>query len=211
MTQTSLLLLYLHRSCKHQNCQCWTCTSCPRRRMRSLWRWVLGGEWKPFRNTSCFQKTFLSYCCVYGSSSVEEEGRSVFPTSGAISFEYDEKTYVFYKKEQKSLSVLVVTHSHVLKHCLILHNRFEFSFLFFFLVRLKWGGNFPKVTQRSLPKNWAGSCSHQRSSVTLRLSSIRLTGSQISSPGPPPSRSMDRHHPQAWQQTTSPKTAPNFW
>lgn len=48
MTQASflllLLLLWSHSSCKHQNYQRSTCASCPRRRMKSLWRWAWKGN-----------------------------------------------------------------------------------------------------------------------------------------------------------------------
>lgn len=149
------------------------------------------------------KKPFLSYCCVSGSSFCGRGGpRRVSRPVVQFLLNMMKKHDVSTKKEQRSLTVLVVTHSHVMKPCLILHNCLEFSFLF--LVRRKWGGNFQKVTRRLLPGNWAGSCSHQRSSVTLRLSSVRLTGTRTSSSGPPPSRSMDQH-------TSAPVAAQNFW
>lgn len=75
MTQTSHLLLDLHSSVKHQSCQRSTCASRRLKRMKSLWRWAFQEEWKPFKNTTRLRfrsqkknKTFLSYCCVSGSS-----------------------------------------------------------------------------------------------------------------------------------------------
>lgn len=150
MTQTSdpFSLSSSNSSCKHRNNPCSTCAFRPRRRMRSLWRWALEGKNRS-HSKMLHARVFLCNCCISGSSFVKEEGRSVFPTCGAISIEYDEKTrHVSYKNKPRSLTVPVVTHSYLMKPRLILrdtftqqcharlktswHNRLEFSLLFFF-------------------------------------------------------------------------------
>lgn len=120
------------------------------------------GEWMTFKDTVYmslnFQKlSFLPYCCVCTSSSVEEEGWCVFLASGAISVKCDEKTYVFFflffcghpQPCDKTLPLFYLT---LYKTKMFrLQNRFEFSFLFFSF----WSGADEKKISR---KRLKGHC-----------------------------------------------------
>lgn len=226
MTQASflllLLLLWSHSSCKHQNYQRSTCASCPRRRMKSLWRWAWKGNGRhseilcasvfTFRNIpSLLLRLHFLFCGRGRLMRVPGQWCNFCQIwwKNMICFFFlqkgTEKPYCACGHPQPCDETLPLFYLPLYKTKMFrLPNRFEFSFLFFFLVRRKWEENYQKVTQRPLPRNWAGSCSHQRPSVTLRLSSIRLTDTQISSSALPPSRSVERHHPRAWHQTNLP-------
>lgn len=201
MTQTSHLLLDLHSSVKHQSCQRSTCASRRLKRMKSLWRWAFQEEWKPFKNTTRLRfrsqkknKTFLSYCCVSGSSFCGRGSLKCVPDQWCnFCRTWWENMRSWTRSNREASPCLSLPTATLWNLCLVFTQFLWICISFFCLVRRKWGGNFQKVTPRSLPENWAGSCGHQRSSVTLRLSSVRLTGTRISSSGRPPSRSMDRH------------------
>lgn len=86
------------------------------------------GEWghsggERWRENSAIQKIkekkILFNCCISGSSFGKEEDQSVFLAGGAISIEYDERNTTCLLQEET-----VVTHSHLMKPCLVLRDTF---------------------------------------------------------------------------------------
>lgn len=171
--------------------------------MKSLWRWASGGKCCNVRVFSSLKKTNIPFRLLYRWFFFCERGRPTCVLNRCRNFyRMWWKNMPFTRRNREHSLCLwsptAIWWNLVLFYAALLHNNVTlgwrilctivknvlFFLVLFFPVSLKWGENCQKVTQRPLPENWGGSCSHRRPSVMLRLSSVRLTGTRISSSGP---------------------------